>query len=135
AAIARGRADGTGGRIGPAVPALASATEARWGLHGVLLPLSQADWDADPGGGEWNVRRTVGHIIGGQRSYGWTHAWFLAKRATDVAVYPPDGALAPDPAAAEEALGEPESVRALIGDVLDQGIEAFAGLDAAALRV
>ena len=135
AQIARGRADGTGGRMGPAAPALAVATEARWDLQGALLPLSDADWDADPGGGEWTVRQTVGHIVGGQRSYGWFNAWYLSQRATDVAVYPPDGVLPPEPDEADEAAGDPAEVRARIDDIVDRNIVAYAGLDAAAMRV
>jgi len=134
-AIARGRADGAGGRIGPAVPQLAAATEARWDLQGVLLPLSDADWDADPGGGEWTVRQTIGHIVGSQRSYGWYNAWYLSQRATHVAVYPPDGVLPPEPTESEDAAGDAAEVRARIDDVLDQGIVAYGGLDASDLLV
>ena len=121
--------------MGPATPALGVATEARWDLQGALLPLSDADWDADPGGGEWTVRQTVGHIVGGQRSYGWFNAWYLSQRATDVAVYPPDGVLPPEPDEADEAAGDPAEVRARIDDIVDRNIVAYGGLDAAALRV
>ncbi len=49
---------------------IAPATAARWDLHGILLQLPDAAWDADPGGGEWTVRQTLGHVISGQRGYG-----------------------------------------------------------------
>src|SRR5688500_15346001 len=64
-----------GGR--PAAEAIiAPATVARWDLVGVLAPLTDADLDADPGGGEWTVRGTVAHIIGGQHSYGVYTGWW-----------------------------------------------------------
>src|SRR5262249_40190051 len=41
---------------------VAAATAARWDLHGILASMDEADLDADPGGGEWTVRRTLAHI-------------------------------------------------------------------------
>ena len=55
---------------------VAPATVARWELIGLLAPLTDADLDADPGGGEWTVRQTVAHIIGTQHSYGAYTAWW-----------------------------------------------------------
>ena len=55
---------------------VAPATIARWELIGLLAPLTEADLDADPGGGEWTVRQTVAHIIGVQHSYGVYTAWW-----------------------------------------------------------
>jgi hypothetical protein len=55
---------------------VAPATVARWELIGLLAPLTDADLDADPGGGEWTVRQTVAHIIGSQHSYGVYTAWW-----------------------------------------------------------
>ena len=43
------------------------STAARWDLHGLLLPLDEALLDAAPGGEEWTIRLTVGHVIEGQR--------------------------------------------------------------------
>jgi len=61
----------------PADQALvAPATVARWELIGLLAPLTEADLDADPGGGEWTVRQTVAHIIASQHSYGVYTAWW-----------------------------------------------------------
>src|SRR5512143_1802797 len=45
---------------GLAADLIAPSGAARWDLHGVLAPLSAADLDADPGGGEWSIRRTLG---------------------------------------------------------------------------
>jgi len=55
---------------------VAPATVARWELLGLLAPLTVADLDADPGGGEWTVRQTVAHIIASQHSYGVYTAWW-----------------------------------------------------------
>jgi hypothetical protein len=55
---------------------VAPATVARWELIGLLAPLTDADLDADPGGGEWTVRQTVAHIIASQQAYGVYTAWW-----------------------------------------------------------
>ncbi len=134
-AIAVGRAGGPGDPIGPAVPALAAATAARWELHGALAPLGVSTWDADPGDGEWTIRQTLGHIISGQRSYGWLNAWFLSQpRDLDEVAYPPDGALPPEPTEEDEARGDPEAVVERLDLVVDDNIAAFAGLDGSAMR-
>ena len=60
--------------------AVAAATASRWALHGVLATLDDADLDADPGHGEWSVRRTMQHIINSQRGYAWGSARWLSVR-------------------------------------------------------
>src|SRR5262245_48330259 len=47
---------------------LGQATAARWELHGLLLPLGD-QLDREPGGGEWTIRRTLGHVVAVQASY------------------------------------------------------------------
>jgi hypothetical protein len=79
---------------GPAGGALAAVSRARWELHGVLGPLTDATYDADPGDGEWTIRQAVGHIVASQRSYAWFSAWWLERR---------DGPL---PDAADESHGD-----------------------------
>jgi hypothetical protein len=138
AAIATGHSDGgaSNAGAGPAIPALQAATVARWELHGALAGLSAADWDTDPGGGEWTVRQTLGHIIVSQRSYGWFNAWFLSKGfAEGEAIRPPAGALPEEPTEEDESRGTATAVRARLDDVVDANIAAFAALDGAALRV
>ena len=138
AAITYGRGDGggSGAPIGPAIPALQATAVARWELHGVLAGLSDADWDADPGGGEWTVRQTLGHIISSQRSYGWFNAWFLSKGfAEGEAIRPPAGSLPDEPTEDEEGSGAPSDVRGRLDDVVDANIASFAALDGASLRV
>ena len=138
AAIATGReaGDWSGAPVGPATPALQAMAVARWELHGTLAGLTEADWDADPGGGEWTVRQTLGHIIASQRSYGWWNAWFLSKGFSEgEAIRPPAGELPELPSEEDEATGTPTEVRARLDDVVDANIAANAALDTAALLV
>jgi hypothetical protein len=135
AAIATGRGDG-GGRLGPAIPPLQAMAAARWELHGALAPLSDADWDADPGGGEWTVRQTLGHIIGSQRSYGWSNAWFLSEGFREgEAIRPPAGTVPDEPPEEDEAAGTAADVRARLDEVVDANISASAALGPDDLRV
>lgn len=60
--------------------AVAATTEARWRAQAILATLGDDDLDADPGGGEWTIRQTMGHIIGTQRGYAWSSAWWLSVR-------------------------------------------------------
>ena len=73
---------------------VAPATVARWELIGLLAPLTDADLDADPGGGEWTVRQTVAHIIGVQHSYGVYTAWWRKQAigtSDERLPFPPEG--------------------------------------------
>lgn len=138
AAIVRGRAVvGEGLDVGPAVPILAAATAARWELHGALAGLSAADLDADPGGGEWTARQTLGHIVGGQRAYGWFTAWWLHRGPSPEPL--PEKAGDPSmpklPDEVEEAAGSPQEILGRLGDLVDLGAGRFAGLDARALSI
>jgi hypothetical protein len=136
AAITYGRGDDASQRLGPAVPALQAMAVARWELHGALAPLSDADWDADPGADEWTVRQTVGHIIGSQRSYGWSNAWFLSQGfQTGESIWPPPGTLPEEPPEEDEAAGRSAEVRARLDEVVDANIAASAALDGDDLRV
>jgi hypothetical protein len=113
---------------------IAPATAARWDLQGVLIGLPEAAWDADPGGGEWTVRRTMGHVISGQRAYGVGTAWWLerAHRADDpdLPAGTPDALWGALPSEEAEAAGSPGDVRARLDEVLDHATERLAGLPA-----
>jgi hypothetical protein len=137
AAIATGRGDsGPGASIGPAIPFLDAMAVARWELHGALAGLSAADWDADPGGGEWTVRQTLGHIISSQRSYGWFNAWFVREGFVEgLAIRPPAGTLPDEPTEEAEATGTEAEVRARLDEVVDANIAANAAFDGPAMRV
>jgi hypothetical protein len=135
-AIEVGRSGAGGASIGPAVPPLADMAAARWELHGVLLPLRDDDWDADPGGGEWTVRRTVAHIIGSQRSYGWYNAWYLTKGVVGAEVdRPSDEEFPPEPTDDEDGVGDPAAVLARFDEIVDANVAASAGLSPEAMGV
>jgi DinB superfamily len=130
-----GRAGG-GESIGPAVPPLAAMAAARWELRGALAPLGEDAWDAEPGSGEWTIRQTFGHIVNGQRSYGWYNAWYLKEGVVGVeTVRPSEDVLPPEPTDEEEAAGSPALAQARLDDVVDANIVAAAGLGAPAMGV
>jgi hypothetical protein len=111
---------------------IAPATAARWDLHGLLVGLSDGELDADPGGGEWTIRRTLAHVISGQRSYAWGTAWWQATpHATDDPALP---ARAPEsfwealPDEALEAEGTNDDVRARLDAIVDLAAERLAGI-------
>lgn len=136
AAIVGGRAGGgEGPGVGPAVPLFGPLTAARWELRAALAPLNEQDLDADPGGGEWTVRRTLGHTIATQRGYGWYSAWWLSQGHTDGPLPNPsdDPRLPPDPepedeAEAKEAVGSPAEIIARLDGLIDLAMGRFAGL-------
>ena len=133
---ANANAGSAGSGLGAAVALLAASGTARWELYGALAGIPDEAWDADPGGGEWSIRRTVAHVISAQRAYGWTTAWFLHRAGEpDAGEYAPDGALPPEPDEASEADGAVGEVIARLDGLVDQAIETLAGLDAAGLVV
>ncbi|HUP83406.1 MAG TPA: DinB family protein [Candidatus Limnocylindria bacterium] len=113
--------------------AVGATSAARWELQGVLAGLSDADLDADPGGGEWTVRQTMGHIIGGQRGYAWGNAYWISVR--DQAQPPgprraPEGLFASMPQDDEEATGTLVDVRQKLDDIVDTTSSRYATLTA-----
>jgi hypothetical protein len=109
------------------------ATAARWDLLGLLLPLEDALLDADPGGGEWTIRLTMGHTIAGQRGYAWANAWIAAhgpdpEDATRQ-IWAPDSTWddLPDEATTE-AEGAIDDLRARFDAIVDLSGERLAGL-------
>lgn len=131
------RIDGTG--RGRTAELIAPATAARWDLQGLLLQLPDAAWDAKPGGEEWTVRETMGHIIAGQRGYAAVTAWWQAQalpadvnlpKAINLPMARPNHIYDALPSEEEEASGTPAEVRARLDEVLDQSTERLAGLPA-----
>lgn len=115
----------------PAQPLAGAATAARWDLHGLLGSLSDELLDADPGGGEWTIRQTLGHIVGGQRAYAWFTAWWLAQRGLSVANFPtqvPDELSALLPNEADGVQGTALDVRRTLDDVIDLSAGVLGGL-------
>jgi hypothetical protein len=134
AEIDAARALATADRDGGLAAALiAPATAARWDLHGLLSPLSEAELDGDPGGGEWSIRRTLGHVVNGQRAYGWATAVWQAQEipvGDPSLVEPPMFPIyvgLPDEDGSEMA-GTLGDIRARLDAILDLSAERLAGL-------
>jgi hypothetical protein len=109
------------------------STAARWDLHGLLLPLDERLLDADPGGGEWTVRLTLGHVIGGQRQYASGNAYVLDHgfHADDPTrqVRVPESFWDDFPdEATTEAAGSLDELRARLDAILDLSVERFAAI-------
>ena len=117
-----------GGRLG------AAATVARWSLHGLLLPLTDADLDADPGDREWTVRETLGHMLQSQQFYGSFTAWWLTQAPTPAAVPPVDLTYAV-PSEEELSAGSVSEVRARLDALLDLAMARLGGLDETQIAV
>jgi hypothetical protein len=123
AALATGEvAAAPGGRRG------AAATVARWSLHGLLLPLSDADLDRDPGNKEWTIRETLGHTLQSQQFYGSFTAWWLTQAPTPAAI-PPDSLTYVVPPEAELSAGSITDIRARLDALLDLAMARLGGLD------
>ena len=107
------------------------ATAAAWDLLGLLFPLAEDRFDADPGGGEWTVRQTMGHVITGQRAYAWSTAWWAANPHypgdPDLPRAVPDSLFATLPDEMTEAHGTNATVRADLREILDLSAERLAG--------
>jgi hypothetical protein len=111
--------------------AVGMTSAARWDLQGVLAGLSDADLDADPGGGEWTVRQTMGHIIGGQRGYAWGNAYWISVRheaKPDGPRRAPDDLFSAMPEDDAEARGTLAEVRQKLDDVVDSTSSRYATL-------
>ena len=125
------RIDGTG--RGRAAELIAPATAAKWDLQGLLVQLPDAAWDAKPGGEEWTIRETMGHIIAAQRGYAAVTAWWQSQALpadSDLPKARPDHIYDVLPSDEEEASGTPADVRARLDEVLDQSTERLAGMPA-----
>ncbi|MDQ3554603.1 MAG: DinB family protein [Chloroflexota bacterium] len=103
-----------GSAVGPAAGSIGVATEARWDLQGLLVSLDEVSLDADPGDGEWSVRRTLAHTLSSQRAYTWFGAWWMSRR--DDADYPRH---IPDPAAEQMEAQLPADERNADGSLAD----------------
>lgn len=114
-----------------AIDAVAAATAARWQLHGVLATLDEADLDADPGNGEWTIRRTLQHVNNSQRGYAWGSAYWLSVRDQPRQPGPqrmPKDLMADFPEEEAEALGDLAGVRRELDDAVDTTSSRYATL-------
>lgn len=103
---------------------LGQATAARWDLHGLLLPLTGADLDRDPGTGEWTLRRTLGHTIQAQVSYSARTAYAVHRVRHDpsLPIVGDNAALGLPMPDDEAASGGLDGLRARLDEALDHGI-------------
>ena len=111
---------------------LGAATATRWDLYGLLAGLDDADLDRDPGNGEWTIRRTLGHIVGGQRAYAWGTAWWFARRDASADDFParvPQEIVDRLPQEESEAEGSIDEIAASLDDILDLSAATFVGID------
>ena len=121
----------SGANRGRAADLMAPATAAWWDLHGLLLPLPDAAWDAKPGGEEWTVRQTLGHTIATVRGYAAVTAWWQAQGLPADRNLPtarPSHIYDVLPSDEEEATGSPAEVLDRLSAALDQSTERLAGL-------
>jgi len=110
--------------------AFASATAARWDLHGLLAPLVDADLDADPGGGEWTIRQTLAHIVHVQRAYPAFASWWLSREQTaELPSSIPDGVDEGFPTEEADGVGTLAEIRQRLDDAMDGAAERMASLD------
>ncbi len=111
--------------------AIGATTAARWDLDGILAGMTDEDLDADPGGEEWTMRQTLGHIIGSQRGYAWGNAYWLSTRDEPRAPGPqraPEGLFEAMPSDDDEARGSLADVRRSLHDVVDSTSSRYATL-------
>jgi hypothetical protein len=110
---------------------LAQATQARWDLHGLLLPLADGDLDQPPGGEEWTLRQTLGHVVGSQARYTFNTAfWAFTPPAHDGT--PPDAPETPLTVREQNAAwsaGAVLDIRARLDAMLDLAVGLLAGID------
>jgi hypothetical protein len=124
----------------PAVVIVAPSTIARWALQGRLAALEDAALDTVAKDGEWTVRQTLAHTVGGQRGYGWGTRWWLSiPLGPDRPKRLPEDVLARAevelPSDDDEGLGTLAEIRARLDAVLDDDAARFAPLDPAALAM
>ena len=116
----------------------APATVARWALQGRLAALDDALLDQVPREGEWTLRQTLAHTVGGQRGYGVFTRWWLTQplgasrpeRISAEADAALDRELPPEPT---EGAGSLAEICARFDAVLDEWALRLADLDAATL--
>jgi DinB superfamily len=120
---------------GPAGGALAAVSRARWDLHGILESLDDETYDADPGGGEWSIRDTLGHVVTSQRAYPWFSPWWLARRDQPLPDAADESHGDPLPSEEAEASGSPPVVLQRLDSLIDLAVALWSPADADTLAV
>jgi hypothetical protein len=112
-----------GGRI------LGQTTAARWDLQGLLLPLDDSLLDRDPGGGEWTLRATIGHILEVQERYTRSTVEAVERGRRGEPMPPSPPRTPPSAQPITHAPGTFADVRRRLDDLVDGAIALFADLD------
>lgn len=127
----------TGAKRSAAALRVAPSTISRWALHGRLLGLDDAWLDRVGKEGEWTVRETLAHIVGGQRGYVAYNAWYW-KRARDErptdeerAALDAEAGLPEEP---EEGVGTLGEIRNRLDETFDEGAAYLGGIPDAGLQ-
>jgi hypothetical protein len=120
----------TGARRPNAALRVAPATAARWDIHGRLVALDEGSLDTVAKEGEWTLRETLGHIVGGQRGYVAFTAWHWSRNNPEKPTPAELEAIEREsglPEESAEAAGSIPEIRARLDDALDRGGAHFAG--------
>ena len=122
-----------GTRRSSAALRIAPVTTARWDLQGRLATVDDASLDTVAKEGEWTLRETLGHIVGGQRGYVVYSAWHWVRnereRPTEAELeqLQADTAL---PEESQEGAGTIADIRARVDDATDLGTRLAGFTDA-----
>lgn len=127
-----------GASRGAAAARIAPTTAARWTLHGRLAALDDSVLDRVARPEEWTIRQTLGHIVGGQRGYGWSTRWWSERPpdAEKLLRIPAEVAAIADtelPSDDDEGLGTLTEIRVRLDEVVDGDSLRYAALPDAAL--
>jgi hypothetical protein len=108
--------------VGPAVGA-------QWDLHGLLLPLDEADVDRAPAG-EWSIRQTLAHVLYAQERFTTGAAWAVHRvRAGGDLPLVPETWRGSGAGVAPPLAGSLAEVRRALDDALDACAGLFATVD------
>ncbi|HYN68731.1 MAG TPA: DinB family protein [Candidatus Eisenbacteria bacterium] len=127
----------TGANRSAAALRIAPSTVARWTLHGRLVGLDDGWLDRVGKEGEWTVRETLAHIVGGQRGYVAYNAWYWRRSSDDRPTDAERAALDAEaglPEEAEEGMGTLGEIRARLDETFDEGAAYLGGIPDADLR-
>jgi hypothetical protein len=121
----------TGAKRSAAALRIAPSTVARWSLHGRLVGLDDDALDRIGKVGEWSVRETLAHIVGGQRGYAAYNAWYWKRASNDRPTDAERAALDAEaglPEEVEEGLGTLAEIRARLDETYDEGAAYLGGI-------
>jgi hypothetical protein len=123
--------EATGARRSNAALRVAPTTAARWDLHGRLVALDEGLLDRVAKEGEWTVRETLGHIVGGQRGYVAYTVWHWLRNSAEAPTEAEREQVEIDTALPEESAegaGSIAEIRTRLDETVDRGGAHFAGM-------